>query len=201
MDKRVKINLLLATVLCLLLSFPVSAARVGSLLVKRISQPVVLYHVADAQGTATEDFSGALTDTLTDTNTGAAEAKKLQQYAKEQSLSGKEKAPGDAGEVFFDGLEEGFYLVCSTAQKGEFAPFILKMPTVAGDKTIYNVQAEPKTGGSDDSGDPSEPPVIGPTIPQTGNIQWPKYLLLILGAVLILAGLVEGFRGLERRRE
>lgn len=201
MGKRMRINLLLATALCLLLSFPVSAARLGSLLVKKISQPVVMYHIADPQGATTEDFSGALTDALTDTNMGAAEAKKLQQYAKEQNLSGQEKSPDETGEVFYDGLEEGFYLVCSLAEKGEFAPFILKMPTVAGDKIIYNVQAEPKTGGSDDSGDPSEPPVIGPAIPQTGNIQWPKYLLLILGAVLILAGLAEGFRGLERRRE
>ena len=201
MARRMRINILLATALCLLLSFPVSAAPTGSLAVKKITAPVTLFCVADAQGTATEEFAGALTEQLTDANMTPATAKQLQKYTKEQSLSGQEKTPGETGEALYKGLAEGYYLVYSQAQPGEFAPFILKIPTQAGDKTIYDVQAEPKTDGSGDSKDPSEPPVIGPVIPQTGNIQWPKYLLLILGAVLIVAGLAEAFRGLERRHQ
>lgn len=199
--KRISCCLLLAAMLCLLLSFPVFAAQTGSLLLKNISAPVTLFPVADARGALNASFSGALAEPLNQTNANAATAKAFQKYAKEKALSGQEKTPDEFKQVFYDQLQEGYYLVCSQAEPGEFAPFLLQIPMTVGDKTIYNVQAEPKAQQPGDPDGPSAPPPLQPVIPQTGHIQWPKYLLLILGAVCIAAGLFEGFRGREKRHE
>ena len=201
MPKIRKLSLLLAVALCLLTALPVSGAQTGSLLIQKITAPTALYRVADAQGVLEEPFLAALTGELTEQTADAAQAKQLQQYVKEKAISGQEEMPDGKGEVFYPGLAEGYYLVCSLAEKGEFAPFLLRIPLQAGDKIIYDVQAEPKSGPSADPDNPSSLPPLQPQIPQTGFIQWPKYLLLALGVVCIAAGLAEIFRGREKQYE
>lgn len=201
MPKTRKISLLLAVALCLVTALPVSGAQTGSLLIQKITAPTALYRVADAQGVLEEPFRAALTGELTEQTADAAQAKQLQQYVKEKAISGQEKMPDDKGEVFYPGLAEAYYLVCSLAETGEFAPFLLQIPLRSGDKILYDIQAEPKSEPPADPDDPSSPPPLQPQIPQTGFIQWPKYLLLALGAVCVAAGLIEALRGREKQHE
>lgn len=201
MPKIRKLSLLLAVALCLLTALPVSGAQTGSLLIQKITAPTALYRVADAQGVLEEPFRAAMTGELTEQTADAAQAKRLQQYVKQNAISGQEEMPNAKGEVFYPGLAEGYYLVCSLAEKGEFAPFLLQIPLRSGDKILYDVQAEPKTGPSADPNDPGNPPPLQPQIPQTGFIQWPKYLLLALGVVCVAAGLIEALRGREKQYE
>lgn len=201
MPKIRKISLLAAVALCLITALPVSGAQTGSLLIQKITAPTALYRVADAQGVLEEPFQAALTGELTEQTADAALAKQLQQYVKDKNISGQEAIPDDKGEVFYPGLAEGYYLVCSLAEKGEFAPFLLRIPLRSGDKILYDVQAEPKSETPADPDGPGSSPPLQPVIPQTGFIQWPKYLLLALGAVCVAAGLIEALRGREKRYE
>lgn len=200
MPRKITISLICAALVAML-ALPVAAQQTGSLLVKKIYSPVTLYCVADDQGNWSQDFAGAVTGELNDETANAAMAKALQNKAREKNLSGQEKTPDGACQVFYEQLEKGYYLVCSQAQPGEFAPFILQIPMTVADKTIYNVQAEPKNEGPSDPDDPGSPPPLQPVIPQTGHIQWPKYLLLALGVLFIIAGTVEGFRGRRQTDE
>ena len=91
--------------------------------------------------------------------------------------------------------------MCSVGEKAEFAPFLVQIPMTIGEKKVYDIQAEPKVDNPPESSTPSQPVDPEPEIPQTGAILWPKYLLLGLGAVLILAGIIEALRGREKEYE
>ena len=198
--KRQIRNLLLAAALCLLFAVPVLAAQQGSLLLTKVEKPVMLFSVADSQGIPTADFAGTV-ETLTQNDLTPAMAKKLYQHAQDLELSGKTGTADENQEVFFASMEEGWYLVCSTAETAEFAPFLICLPMTIGEKTVYNIQAEPKVDSPTDPTGPSGYVDIQPNIPQTGAILWPKYLLLLLGAVAIAAGLIEVVRGREKKYE
>ena len=197
-------SIFMAIVLCLLCVFPVFAEtdQRGSLLVKNVDRPVNLYRVAQADGTPTEAFSQVCAQPLTEQTANAVMAKQLRQFVQEQTIDGKRQQPSKQRQVSFEDLEQGYYLVCSTGSPGEFAPFMLRIPMTATGKEIYDVQAEPKQdpGGQPDA--PDSPGVtVGPNIPQTGSIQWPKYLILCLGAVAILWGAADVVLGREKRYE
>lgn len=192
-------NILILVVLFCLFATPVFAAEKGSLLLKNLESGAAVFRVADAQGFPTADFAG-VTECLTAEDMKPAVAKKFYQRAIDKELAGQTDLPNEKKEIFFEGLEKGWYLVCSVGDKAEFAPFLIRIPMNIGDKTIYDIQAEPKVDNPPES-TPSQPVNPDPEIPQTGAILWPKYLLLGLGAVLILAGIVEALRGREKEHE
>ena len=185
----------LAAVL-MLLRLPVCAANVGSLQITKAKEPVLVYAVADATGVATTEFAPKLTQTLSQEQLTPALARELFDYAKENQLQAKQLQPENSVTTC-ENLELGYYLVCSTVTPGEFAPFLIGIPMTIGDKAVYDIHAEPKVGTGDRPSQPAEPIQPQPNIPQTGNILWPKYLLLTLGAVAILAGFVQVLRGRE----
>lgn len=193
-------KILTVAVTLMLLVIPVFAEDTGTLTVSQVTKPVVMYHVADENGIGVADFAPALEMTLTEDKLSADLARSLYAYAKENNITGQTLSPDTAGNVVFAPLDRGAYLVCSTAQPGEFAPFLIRIPMTIGGKTVFDIQATPKSDTTDPSS-PSEPVQPQPNIPQTGNIQWPKYLLLILGGMAILAGFVEILRGQEKRYE
>lgn len=198
--KKWMCKLLLAVVLCLMVTVPVSAAQQGSLLLTEIEQPVMLLKVADNQGVPTEAFAG-LVEKLTVEDMQPAVAKQFYQRMEDQELFGDTYTASAEKEVFISPLEEGWYLVCSVGERPEFTPFLICVPMTIGDKTVYHIQAEPKVDDFTDPTQPTEPGPSEPDIPQTGAILWPKYLLLALGACAIVAGLVEVIRGREKRYE
>ncbi len=193
-------KLLVIVVLCLVVAVPVSAAQQGSLLLTMVEQPVMLLLVADSQGIPTKDFAGVV-EKLTLEDMKPAVAKEFHKQMQDKELSGKTYTVGENKEIFISSLEEGWYLVCSRGERAEFTPFLICVPMTIGDKTVYNIQAEPKVDDSTDPTGPTNPGPSEPNIPQTGAILWPKYLLLILGACAIAAGLIEVIRGREKRYE
>lgn len=212
----------LAVMLCLLLPVTAFAAQEGSLKIVDIENPVCLYHVADAAGVPTEAFAGSPVEDLTDQASAVKNAAKLWDYALAQEIPGEERTPSADGEVKYEALQEGLYLVCSLAEEAEFKPFLVALPTVINGENIYHIEANPKaeepeptepsqpsepTEPSEPSEPteeptepgPSEPTDPGPNIPQTGNSVLPKYLLLGIGTLAVLAGLVDLIRGREKK--
>ncbi len=188
--KRKLRNLLTVMALCLLFTVPVAAAQTGSLTVRNIRKPVNLYQVADAAGTPNAAFSAEFEGVMTEDQLTSLLARTLYTRALEQELAGASLTPDGSQSVTFGDLKEGFYLVGSTAQPGEFAPFLVSIPMSIGDKQVYDIQAEPKTEDEPIPTEPGGAVTPNPNIPQTGAILWPKYVLLGLGAVAILAGFV-----------
>lgn len=200
--KRNKLCVLCTAVLLLvLLTVPVFAQTPGSLVILNVEEPVVLYRVADADGVPTAEFALALEINLTEDKLSPDLAKSLYTYAETNTVTGQTVSPDEEGKVSYSLLEQGCYLVCSTAREGEFAPFLIRIPMTIGGKTVYDIQATPKTDGPGSDFSPVEPSPSEPNIPQTGNIQWPKYLLLILGGIAIAAGFVQILRGREKQYE
>ncbi len=198
--KRMIRKLLVLAALCLLCAVPVSGAQQGSLLLTKVEKQVMLFPVADEQGIPNEDFAGTV-ENLTISDLTPEVAKKLYQHVQDRELSGEVGTPNNIKEVFFADLELGWYLVCSMGQTPEFMPFLISAPMTIGDKTVYNITAEPKLQSPFEPSQPGGPENPQPNIPQTGAILWPQYLLLILGGVSICLGLVEVIRGREKRYE
>ena len=192
-----KCKILSIVLLLWLLILPVSAAQQGSLLINNVNASVTCYPVADKTGVLTADFAQS---GVTELSEQADIARQLKIYAQEHQLTGQTLTPNDAHEVLFTSMDEGWYLICSNISPGEFAPFLMQIPTRIGENVIYHVQATPKEetpqqtqpGGSDE---------VEPNIPQTGHIQWPKYLLLALGGLCVLMGAGMVMLGREKRYE
>lgn len=193
--------ILAAAILPVLLTFSAFAQTPGSLVILNVRKPAVLYRVADPQGVPASPFGSVLETNVTGNNLSPELAKTLYAYAKTNSVAGQTAAPDAQSKITYAPLEEGYYLVCSTAQQGEFAPFFISIPMNIGGKTVYDIQAEPKTGTPDDPNSPTAPSPSNPNIPQTGYILWPQYLLLSLGGIAIVAGTAEILKGREKRHE
>lgn len=192
-----KYRILSVVLLLWLLMLPVSASQQGSLLINNVDASVTCYAVADKAGTLTADFAQSGINELSEQ---ADIARQLRAYAQEHQLTGQTLTPDDAHEVLFAAMDEGWYLICSNASPGEFAPFLMQIPTRVGDNVIYHVQATPK----EETPQETQPGGSGgaePNIPQTGHIQWPKYLLLTLGGLCVLTGAGMVLLGREKRYE
>lgn len=205
-----KNKLLTALALCLVLAVSVCAAEVGSLQIVKISNPVALYHVAEADGTLTGAFAQAPVLPITEQTNAVENARILAKFARDNKLSGDEKTPDDAGEVLYAPLSDGLYLVVSLAPEPEFTPFLVSLPTRINGEDIYNIKAEPKEEQPEPTtptapSDPTVPTEPGdpdhPDIPQTGFNQIPKYILLALGGLLFLSGAAVMLFGREKRHE
>ena len=195
MKNRIMCLLLLLSLLVL----PVSAAQEGSLLINNADSPATLYVVADQDGKLTEAFTGCGLAAITEETATAENAKLLRTYVQSSHLAGQVLEPTAERQIIFAPLKESWYLVCSNSSPGEFAPFLVQVPTMVGDNQIYHIQATPKEDSQPEQTLPATPVEPEPNIPQTGYLQWPKYLLLTMGGLLVLAGAVLILAGLEER--
>ena len=186
------------TVLLLLLAVPKAmAAEQGSIKVCGIEHTVSVFSIASADGTLKDDFADAPVD-ITDEKQAVSNAKTLWKYAKEHQISGWDQQADAGGNAMFAPLEEGLYLLVSTAEEEEFDPFLVKIPTVIDGKRVYHIEAEPKQE-EDPPTEPTTPPTEPPkpNIPQTGTSVIPKYLLMGCGILVTLTGLFMMIRGKE----
>lgn len=128
-------------------------------------------------------------------NVGSADlAKKLEKYAKEHNLDGQTKVIGQDGEVTFDELELGLYLIVHKEIDGSVMkanPFLVTVPQLVDGKYIYDIEATLKVQlifveGDDDSDKPPEPDP--PKLPQTGQLNWPVPVMTVAGLGLFAAG-------------
>jgi len=101
-------------------------------------------------------------------------------YVKELGIPGTEKQVDGAGQVTFDGLPEGLYLlVQQKAAPGYYPvrPFLVRLTkTVFGDQ-VGSTEAFPKL-------EPEQ------KLPQTGQVVWPAWVLVGLGATVAGVGLL-----------
>ena len=91
-------------------------------------------------------------------------------------------AVGPDGEVRFDDLEPGRYLLGQPESAEGFLPikpFCVSLPMTVDGQPVYHIDAAPKTERKPDS-----------KLPQTGLLIWPAYLLLAVGAAVTGAGIL-----------
>lgn len=153
-----------ALLLCLgLLCAAALAANTGSLSIHLTDSrdmggagvDIGLFSVGDKDGNLTVDFAGSGLPAagLLDEKKNPANAKNLLAYAREEGLDAQMTTTDSQGKVFYPDLAEGVYLVFGS--KGEFAPYLVYIPTKIGSLTVYDVKSEPKT---DEEEDPDDPP-------------------------------------------
>ena len=170
MKKRIIISILL--VLMLIVPLPVFASEAGSLEIGNVSEAAIVYYVADSFGGIAEEFTGAISGKDDIEELSPALANSLREHVREYGLKGDVGRPDESGSIFFDGLGKGYYLVMSSTEPGEFAPFLISIPMTIIEDPIYDIKAMPKAetpeedGGGDEPGSPIEPE---PNIPQTAG--------------------------------
>ena len=201
--RKLLIRWLLPILLCMLLvCVTVSAAESGSLRILNIENSVAIYPVATYDGNLTEVFRNAPVTELLEESKAVGNAAILDQFVKDNQISGQEQAPDENKEVYYASLETAVYLVRSMHSEPEFVPFLVCIPTRINDELIYDVKAEPKAQEPTDPTEPTsptEPTEPEPEIPQTGNSVWPQYLLLASGIVALVFGFAEVIRGREKQ--
>ena len=101
------------------------------------------------------------------------------------------------GQVSFEGLEVGMYLVMQAARgEGEnkyyLSPFLITIPYRNADGTLsYDVKADSKPLGIYKEQVPPPPePEPHKRIPQTGQLWWPVAVLGAAGVLLLTAGFI-----------
>lgn len=156
---------------------------------------LTLYRVGDINRHSGFVLNSDFTDSGADLSceSSAATAEKLAEYAVKQSLNGDTQAITGGQAVIFQPLNTGLYLVLQT-QIGEsgqrIKPFLVGIPMVLDGECVYHVEASPKTSPVPKP-DLPEPP----SLPQTGQMNWPIPVLALLGSGLLTLGLFLRFDG------
>lgn len=134
-------------------------------------------------------------------------AERLFTYAKRQHLSGT-VVPIQSGTAVLEipQGELGLYLVVQEqATEGwqTVNPFLIAVPNMENGTYVYQVDATPKVGEiiPTEATQPSETTPVGPTLPQTGQLNWPVPVLTVLGLGLFAAGWILRFRGKRNDHE
>jgi len=128
--------------------------------------------------------------------TSPALADSLSKYAKENKLPGVTKNIDENGTVTFTDLEVGLYLfVQNKAANGynKADPFLVSLPYMQdngqyGYHVDASLKAELEKEPEPTTPQPTKP--TDPTLPQTGQLNWPIPVLAVLGLLLFTAGWV-----------
>lgn len=151
-----------------------------------------------ALGTQTGDLSDSYRNQLVSLLKDKVDARKPTQKSQSASKT-----------TTFSDLSVGLYYVRMTGVQSGYdtiSPFLVSIPTAGSDGSlIYNVTANSKAGRAQKesggtSGSTSTTSTKTPsgssgsspteTLPQTGQLWWPVFVLIAAGAVLVLAGVV-----------
>ena len=124
-------------------------------------------------------------------------AEELKAYAMSKHLIGQQKTIAEDGQVIFDDLVLGLYLLVQyQAAPGysEASPFLVSVPRMENGEYRYDVNASPKVELTPEPTEPSEPTTPptepDPSLPQTGQLNWPIPILATAGLVLFATGWV-----------
>ena len=171
-----------------------------------LSGTIAIYHVADLKDS--EDFDRyEFTDEFKNCNLNIEDLnntelpKMLCDYIKGKSIDRVIKGTDTNGQVVFNNLDEGLYLVAQDKVPNGYSsinPFLVEIPSYneASKEFEYKVYAEPKIT-PDDVTVPTEPEteeIYQPTrpetgkLPHTGQLNWPIPVLAFAGVVLFIIG-------------
>lgn len=132
-----------------------------------------------------EPFEDVTSPTLADS---------LAKYASDKKITGVTNDINMDGSVTFTDLEVGLYLfVQNKAASGynKADPFLVTLPYMQGNEQYsYNVDASPKVELEKEPESTTPPPAKPhePTLPKTGQLNWPIPVLAVLGLLLFTAG-------------
>ncbi len=148
-----------------------------------------------------------------DCNWGDLSAEESHTKAKELALIAMEAGDcmvstvtDEQGNASFNNLDTALYLVVRTKAASQnqayFAdPFLVSVPLLWEGQVNYVINVAPKYGWTPQDPDtpieptdppqpqnPDKPAFDGPKLPQTGQLNWPIPVLLVVGSILILMG-------------
>ncbi len=165
----------------------------GSLTIYRVGE------VVENDGNYTFQPTGDFADcgeSFENLDAAADIASRLKAYVKEKTISGlSTKDIGNDGSVTFDSLPLGLYLVVQHKAAPGYAklePFLVSLPYMENGVYQYDLSANPKTDLEREP-EPTDPPPTKPTepsLPQTGQMNWPVPVLAVAGMALFAAGWV-----------
>ena len=129
-----------------------------------------------------------------DNLSSAALAEALDDLVQEKKLGGITKSIDKNGQVTFEDLELGLYLVRQKKSATGFekvSPFLVSLPGKDSDSYIYDVDASPKLdlerAPTETTTEPPET-TTPPNLPKTGQMDWPIPLLAVTGLFLFTLG-------------
>lgn len=136
-------------------------------------------------------------------------AEDLAEYVKNHHLTGTTKTIGQDGKIVFPDLELGLYLlVQNQAAEGysKAEPFLVTVPMQEKGAYVYQVDASPKVAVEQEkkptSPNSPKPGTPGQTrLPQTGQLNWPVPVLVVLGLGLFSIGWMLRFGARKDSRE
>jgi len=129
------------------------------------------------------------TVTLYDVSKGPEETPphEMLEYVKRVGISGTEKKVDATGQVVFDDLPAGHYLLVQEKPAEGFypiKPFLIRLSLASGGTQVNSVDAAPKM-------EPEK------KLPQTGQLIWPAWIFIGAGGVFIGIGLFQ-WKGKKR---
>ena len=140
----------------------------------------------------------ATSEELDIVNMDLAEA--MEKIAKNYDFDVPSQETDANGQVSFDGLEVGLYLVMQDARgEGEnryfLSPFLISIPYRNADGSLaYDITADAKPIGVYKEQVPPPPAPTPKKIPQTGQLWWPVAMLGAAGVLFVVMGMVRRSR-------
>lgn len=120
----------------------------------------------------------------------------LVQYVENNSLEGITETVDENGTAFFGDLAVGLYLIVQKqAAEGynRADPFLVSVPTMESGVYVYDVDASPKAEVEKEPTEPGTSEPDDPKLPQTGQLNWPVPVLVVLGLSIFSIGWVLRF--------
>lgn len=171
----------------------------GSLTLYRAGE--VAEHDGNYSFRAAEAFA-SFDAALQESYTGAL-AQEMAEHAK--SMAGITAEISPEGVAVFSDLELGLYLVVQQEAAAGYCPvqpFLVAVPNFEDGEYRYDVDASPKVELIPEQTRPAEPSgPKDPSLPQTGQLNWPVPLLTVLGMGLFALGWILCFGRRKERYE
>lgn len=112
-------------------------------------------------------------------------AESLMKYAVEKKINGSTVAVSTDGKAEFKDLEPALYLVYQQKSADGYenvAPFVVGVPNVVDGEYVYDFDATPKVSVT------KVPEKSAPSLPQTGQLNWPVPVCAACGVFLFASG-------------
>lgn len=139
-----------------------------------------------AKTAAMENFSGDYGN-ISDSKL----AEDLAVFVKKHSISAYATAENNAGTATFTNMKLGLYLIVQTEASDGYEPlkpFLVSLPMNEDGHYVYEVNAEGKFQLHQEPKPTSPSKPSDPTLPQTGQLNWPIPVLVITGLLLFAVG-------------